>query len=487
MSKNIIAKSYPRLKRIVWLQRSLRIVIRAGWLGMSGWLVAWSLSTIFSLNFSSNQWFLVTAVIFFISLVFILFRKPSLYKLTWTFDRLFGLKEQFSTGYQLTKEETQSTIHKALLSEVDKLSAPHILKIKKKGWRLYPDILSLIIVVALFYLVYQVEFFQTDLLNIDPSSERIKLSPLGSDPSLLNLFQIQQEKYDEEQEDEQEQETGDYQIPANSGGGSGAGFGEQNSSQNASSNPNNQLLDALTKSMQELGNQLNFDAGTYEISQGLMSADMEEMASAVEKLANQLSQMSKENLQQISEILNELAENLEENGLQETSEQMMEAATSIEQAIKSQSSKNSTNNNPNDPNNVAAIDDEIVNAQESLDQVAKSLREISQQNYSLSRKGGADGAPSNFDNGMVISNQETSAPKELTRLTSEADTFEFLSSDQPGDPIAGFPHSSATISKPANITQSSFSVSDDYYIDYIVPYYYPWMWHNVVSKYFERD
>jgi len=486
VSKKIFPRSYHVLKRLVWIQRGSRIIIRAFWLSLSGWLLAWSISTHFSLDFSTDLWFVIAIIIFALSFIFIFLRKPSLFKLTWTFDRLFGLKEQFSTGYQVIGEETSSPIHKALLSEVDHLSSPYIQRVKRKGWRIYPDLLSLIIVLALFYVVYQVEFFQPDVLEFNPSSERLKLIPLGEDPSMLNIFQIQQEKFEDQQEKDEKQNDSDFQFPANSGGGSGPGFGEQGS-QNNSSNPNNEMLDALTKNMQDLGNQLNFDAGTYEISQGLMSADLEEMASAVEKLANQLSQMSEENLQQISEILNEIAENLEENGLQETSSKINQAASSIEQAIKSQSSKNKNNDNPNDPNNVAAIDDEILNAQESLDQVAKSLRDISERNVSLNKKGGSDGAPSTFDNGIVISNQEISPPKELTRLTSEAETFEFLSSGQPGEPIAGLPKNNSLNTRSTDITQSSFSVSDDYFIDYIVPYYYPWMWHNVVSKYFARD
>ncbi|MBW6474922.1 MAG: apolipoprotein A1/A4/E family protein [Anaerolineaceae bacterium] len=457
--------------------------IRATWFGISGWLLAWSANKIWNWPESQQSWLITGLIIWSITLLFIPIRKPALSTLAWNFDRLFGLKEQFSTGYQISKSEIENQLHHALLLEIDQLALPFIKRVFKKGWRLLPDVCSLLVVVGLFLMVYQVEFSQPVISGYQPNSERLKLSVLGEDPELLDVFQIKMDtQFDESDENSKSQ--------SEPGSGQGQDTGSSSPSENLESNINSQMLNSLSQSMKELGDKLNSDASTFEISQGLMSGDLNETADAVEKLSDQLGQMSDESRQDISEILSEQAGKLSEMGMQEASTELEQAAEAIENTVNTEPEKKNILL-PNNSLKQGIPQENLVLAQESLDQIANSLREISEQieeQLSDKNKAGAAGETVQFDAGTIISNKDRGSPKDFTRLDSDGGVFQFEPDDSSGSPLTGIPGDDHSLSEDQiGINQSAFTLSNNYYINYIVPYYYPWKWHNVVSKYFQRN
>ena len=89
-----------------------------------------------------------------------------------------------------TQSDKSNSITSALLADVYKLIIPLTVQIKHKGWQLLPDSLSLLVVVALFFSVYQIEFTQPDIPEYQANLSRYELSPLGEDPQLPDLFRV---------------------------------------------------------------------------------------------------------------------------------------------------------------------------------------------------------------------------------------------------------------------------------------------------------
>jgi hypothetical protein len=239
-----------------------------------------------------------------------------------------------------------------------------------------------------------------------------------------------------------------------------------------------------------MGSKLKSDASTFEISQGLMSGDLEKTADAIEQLADQLDQMPDDTRKEISETLTEQAGKLDEMQMENASIELNEAADAIADTI----SKNSEPKNlmvPSDSRNSEYYQGFYVIAQEKLDQIAQSLREISDQLDDQLSNNNSDGAgieTVKYDAGTVISNQEKSSPQEINRLESIAGEFQFNPGYESGSPLTGIPGDASDISdEQIGINQSAYMLSNNYFINYIVPYYYPWKWHNVVSKYFQRN
>jgi hypothetical protein len=403
-----------------------------------------------------------------LTLLFIPFRKPSLEGLSWTFDRLFCLKEQFSTGYQIARLDSKDPIHLALLSDVDKLSFSCTRRVAKRGWWMFPDLLSLLVVLCLFIYVFHVEFNQPKIAQFHASPDRFGITALGRDPKMLDLFQIQLKAVENLEEDTP------MGMPNTEDGKTGSAPGMQ-----GFNNPNNPLrsdmLNALSNSMKEMGSQFKEDASTYEISQGLMSGDLKSTAAAIEKLADQLEQMTPESLQQISEMMRKEAEILNDEGLPQASEALNQAADGMEKASNEAGKEESQ---------------DLITAKESLDQIAASLRELDYQlddQLAIDNPNAGGGEATPYDSGTVVNNQNQSEPQEFSRLFGDGELLKFEPGDQSGAPLPGLPDKDSPLDQQFNIDQSAFTLSDNFYINYIVPYYYPWKWHYVVSKYFQRD
>ena len=102
--------------------------------------------------------------------------------------------------------------------------------------------------------------------------------------------------------------------------------------------------------------------------------------------------------------------------------------------------------------------------------------------------GGGGGTTSRNENGTVVSSQDQGDPQAFSRIGGEGEIIEYDPGYLSGTPLPSEKKSSTSENnQQIGTSQTSTILNSSYYINYIVPYYYPWKWQNVVSKYFRRD
>jgi len=223
-----------------------------------------------------------------------------------------------------------------------------------------------------------------------------------------------------------------------------------------------------------MGNYLSQDASTFDLSQGLLGSGLEQQAAALEKLADQLGGLSEESRQQVKSMLQQSGEQLSANGLPQIGDELQNAAQAMGKAAMREDGTPSP---------------QLVEAQEKLDNAAAGIREIA--NQLKQQQGGGDSPGGDLaaqdESDTVVSSQQLGEPKQIYRFTSEGEGLEFKSLDPTGSQMPGKLSQPGSGSTAQNGTaHGSSALSDAFYTSYIVPYYYPWKWHDVVSKFYSR-
>lgn len=180
-----------RLFRIVLFQRVLRLILRGAWLGGGTYLLLWGANSLWGIFPQRSYWVLCSAVIGFFTLITIFFRSVSLPEFVWRVDRLFNLKEQVSTAYEVQKSQSEKTseedsLEGKLVREATDLLPAVTHKVIDGGWKIRNDIEASVIVLMLLFVVYLsgMESFRAVIPGIGLG---VLPSP-GSDPSFMDVY-----------------------------------------------------------------------------------------------------------------------------------------------------------------------------------------------------------------------------------------------------------------------------------------------------------
>ena len=458
--------SYPRLQRrlhillfFLWFQRALRLAIRIIWTGMAGYLIGWGINSIWGWLPDPRMWIALGITFASFSVIGIVFPIPQLSRITWQMDRRFTLDEQVSTAWQISQRQDHSSIAGLLVVDTIKLMPDIFKRIIFRGWFIGRDIISLLIVLVLFWLVFWNDFTVTPIEL--PEAQAELLPALGEDPSSRDIFPsgIPGLRPEESPNTDMSGQpiSGDENDNLLSGDSDLAGDGGD-----------------LEGPLTALGERFSQQAVSYEVGQALQRGDFNKAADEIETLSDQVAQLSEESKQELSEAMKKASEDIDQT------------SGDIEEPI---------------ARNLAAASNALdvgsdSGAQKEMDQIASELRDLSKAKASqiagqtiqggVETEGIEEGlGQGGSEGGTSAGAREIGKAESFTRLAGEGETLELGEvSDLAGLLKPGIDRRD----RGTDVTRGSLGSNtpgDSEVIDSILtPYYFSWEWRYVVATYF---
>ncbi|KAA3648667.1 MAG: hypothetical protein DWQ07_00270 [Chloroflexi bacterium] len=354
------------IERIVWLQRAVRLMLRAAWMGGAILLLRWAMNTWLAEPSGWLLWGLLILAVFSFFTVSAVLPRGKRPDFLWRMDRRLGLREQISAAWKVASNENPTALEEELVNDSTKL-LPHIRsQVSRRGWNLRRDVQAALIVIILFLLILIAQLSQ---INQTAITELQLLPSFSGDPSASEAF------------------------PA---GLPGLGRVDDSGNSSANDNSNNELGDAGA-ALSELGEALSNEAATFELGEALQQGELDQAADELEGLADELEQLSDETQQAISEAFDQAADQLpNQSDLQDDLEASADALQSGDDA----------------------------QAGEALDELAGDLRALDEQ-LAQAGEASSQGDSQQGGNGVGAGGSQTGQIEPLNRLEGEGQQAEF--------------------------------------------------------------
>jgi len=438
-----LTSSLYRLRALLLTQRTLRLLLRAGWTGFAGYLIGWGINDLYGVLPDSRLWLALGLALTLPSLLSI-FRPLRMSHLAWNLDRRFELREQLSAAWQTSQQSESNRLTFLLVEDANTLLPAQRARILRKGWFLSRDLLAALIVVALFFTVNIFTAANTTL--VVPYSSPLDLPPLAEAPTYDDLFPSGI--------------PGLTQSPGNDPGQSDPITPDQASN----------LNDILS----ELGDALGENPETAPTGEALQQGDLEEAAAEIERLADELDSLPEEARENAQDALQHAAEQAEQSGQDDLADALQQAADGLDAP---------TANN--------------LEAAEALDDLAGEFRKLEDQFASMGQGGDQEPTTEPSEGEQQANNSEGGSAagtgngsegqtEPIDRIEGEGQTVEIEGDDTPsgllipgdtsGTPISG---DGGTVIIGGGGPEDTSPINS-----ILTPYNFPWRWRDVVSKYF---
>jgi hypothetical protein len=455
MSEKRFRRDLLLLEILSLFQKGVRVTLRAAWLGMGTFLIAWSANTLFGWLPDPKHWGWFSFAIFVLSLTGLIWPWPRRKRFTWKLDRRLGGNEQISTAWEVIVKGDTGKVSQALVDDALGLLDGYRKQILLKGWWLLPDLISTAVVIILLILIFTTMPVAYDMTL---QAGNLPLQPIADEPSLRDVFQSGNPGLQKLADF-----SGQNEVTQ--------GVSQVKETEGAELSPED--YQKVTEALLELGNELSKNAATYDVGEALVHLEMEQAASAMDALASSAAQLSPETRTDLAESIREAAEKLNDLSSLEIVPHMQDAAQAL---VKEDGS------------------DQSSSIQNGLENLASDLRDIHdllnpQLNRSLGESGGDrdDGISSGPGQGAGLSaSSNQSNPEPISRLSGEGQTIELESlSENMRDALRPVNPTGELQTSPSSDPRSSVSTGSSTVIEAdLVPYRFPWKWRDVVSKYF---
>jgi hypothetical protein len=437
-----------RIRNLVIAQRTLRLLVRAAWLGLSGFLIAWGLDTLYGWFPGQTAW-AAAGLLFALPALAAILRPLRLERLAWRMDRLLGLREQVTTALGVSKDpEPQTPVAAVLLADVEGRFAGIRSRIADRGWDLARDLEALAVVLLLLGTI--IASHRSGTLFSPVETTPVGLPSLDQPPGFTDIFP-----------------SG---IPGLTGAPPG---GEQGNPGSGPAGPGDEDLGALNNILSDLGDALSEHPETADIGEALQNGDLEGAAAAIERTADNVDLLPEDARQNMQESLQQAAQQARDAGQDDLADDLEAAAQALE--------------NP-DPNNPLAAD--------ALDELAEGLRDLGEAFASMGQGSDQDGdgiqdgpdvGSSSGESGSGSGAGTQGLPEPLARLEGEGEDFSIEGGDNPSGLLqpSGSPGTPVTTTGGTTSSGSgSGSGSTEPINSVLTPYSFPWNWRDVVSDYF---
>ncbi len=440
-------RSLSSLRSLVFIQRNARLLVRALWTGLAGYLIAWGVNSMWGLV--SAPWQQLAAGFgFALPSLYAMFRPLPAGRLAWRLDRLFGLKEQITTAWQTVglRPEKHGQVDALLLEDAARLLPAQRERVLRRGWYLGRDAESLAVVLLLAAAVFLFGLFSSQLSL--PDAQTQDLPPLSQPPSASDVFP-----------------SG---IP-------GQGQTSPGSGENTPASPGGGLtpdeIGAIDQILTDLGRSLGAYPETREAGESLQAGDLESAAGGLERIADNLDLLPPEALENLQQALEKAASRAAEAGQQDLAEDLASAAQALQ-----------------------GTEPDLPAGADALDQIAEALRELA-----ASLASGSPGDPTTADPGASDAGgaaQGTAGagsgsgtqgePEPLVRLEEEGGELPLEGGIEPGGLLVPGSTPGDLVAAGAAGAGTGSSGSTAPVNSVLTPYSLDWRWRNVVSQYFSR-
>lgn len=433
------------LQALAALQRGLRLGLRALWLGLGGLLIAWGVNSLWGWLPERRTWALLALgmallplLAYALSLLPLLRSRRAFW--VWAFDRRLGLQEQVSTAFELARggRRAGGSLSEALLAEVLE-SLPQVReRMLRRGWFLERDLVAALLVLLLALMAYSSTWLRSYADQIGAMSADIS-QPSGMLPSSAALPPPPAAAPQGEDPSGQGEQGAGQQDQGQPGGDQGE-----------PQPPEGLDGEALSRALEQLGQELSGQAPTYDLGQELQQGDLEGAASEMEDLADRVDELSPQTRQELAEALENAAGEVEAAGDPQMAQDMREAAEALRA----------------DPQNGE------TGAGEALDQLAEDLR----------GQAGSQAGTGSGDNG---SGQSGSA-EPAERLQGQGGDLELPLEDSSQSGLLSPAPQGAAGEDVVGGSQDSSAGASGQYGSPLVPNSFLWKWRDIISSYFDR-
>jgi len=441
------------LQTLVRLQRSVRLGLRALWLGAGGIMLGWGIHHIWGVLESQVAWIAIGLALAAWPLLMLVTSFSAQARWVRNLDVRLGLQEQVSTAWEVVKDKQRTLVSNLLVRDAIELLPRLQQRVLRRGWYLEIDILAALIVFLLAVMLLVSNF-------IRPYRDQLGGPPVANIPQVLPPPLVPQE-----------QSQQDQQAGANSGENSGGESGQQGGEQNGQSQSgagdqagqgqgqpgNDPGAGAAADALRQLGQDLSRQAGTYDLGQKLEDLDLNGAAEALEDLQDNLDELSPESRDNLEQALRKAAENMNQAGKADAAQNMQQAAQALE-----------------DQNDDAAG--------EAMGEMADNLRQMAPQ---VAGQAETTGSGQGTGEGQSAG---TGGPEPLARLQDEGGELNLPSGDatdsgllNPSDPNASGEGTASGAQDSTLQPQDETTVQSP-----LLPSSFLWKWRDVVSQYFQR-
>ncbi len=441
MSIKKYQKKASSIYRLALFQKGLRILLRATWMGGAGYLFGWCLNEFWGWFPNSNSWMLIALVFVLLNVISIFIKPLSRKRFLWRVDRKLKYKEQISTANQVA-EFKKGSLSDSLVEDAMRVLPEIKGRIADKGWNLRGEVESAVIVFILLLIVL-ISSFE---FKFPVGSGGFGFFPsLSQDPSAENVFPSGIPGLTPEEASE---------LGIDEGSDSGNGDGQRDPS-DVTSNELGEIGDVL----RELGEALGENSATSELGQALQQGDFGEAANELGNLAENLENLSDETLQDLSENLQKAADGLTQPGQQDLAEALHNAAEALGNS-------------------------DYADAGQQLDELAEQMKDLNEL------IGGEQNNPENSDGESTtigVGQTESEDTTQSDRIEGGSQIIDLSEFDDPLNFLRPSELDSVDPNQDLPSEYDFIAIIDGSVIEGVYdPYMTPWIWKDVVEKYFTR-
>jgi hypothetical protein len=454
---NLFIKQIKTLYTLVMLQKSLRLLVRALWLGLAGFLIGWSLQSLFGWLPNPFTWLalgLAFAILplaqIFIALYTVLADlSPPVNWVEWL-DRRLQQDHQLSTAWELAQKGGKAgPVADLLVQDVTALFPRAQEPILQGGWYRKTDLVA-----ATLMALFSCALLTALLFQPAPSQ-------LGQVPTQAVPITAPQPPSEQAPAEVPQPAPGDQDgaAPEGSGeqGNDGQNQGEAAPGDTSGDTPGSSAVSQdqadVADALRQLGSELSRQAGTHELGQALQDLDMSRAADALEDLSSQIDEITPETRDNLSQALDDAANRLDGTNPADLSEHMQDAAN--------------------------ALDNPRTSPEQPLEQLADDLRQLESQMQAF--QGGGSGAGVQGESGS--SGQAEPADRLLSENGEMEIPVEAPESSGLLSPARPDAEGEGTASGSLDASQPRLSPAGQ---SPLFPSSFLWKWRDVVSQYFQR-
>ncbi len=295
--------------RLAYFQRIIRGLLRATWLGIMGYSGGLILEGISKNNLNPLIKWILAGLLGCIGFYRVVFPIVSSKRFVWRLDRLLGTKEQLSTAIEF-HNAPPNPIVAALKRDVEEMIPSIHRTVRRKGWKIVPEVDFLLISLAVFALV-SLSTLPPLTSSADYGVDIPSLRPERGENEVFHngIFGLTQE------------DVLSYQQAQSSAARNPSDSTPQNLTQPPS--------DQMSETFQEVGKQLKDNPLTQPLGEALEEGNLEKAAQMLDSVANQINSLPPFIQDQLSEKFEQAAQTVEEGGMESLAEQMKNTAQEI--------------------------------------------------------------------------------------------------------------------------------------------------------------
>ncbi len=192
MNREKFMLEIQRIFRVLFVQKSITMFLRAAWIGGAAYLLCWGTNQLWGWFPDQGSWLFYAGLISVLVLGSVLLKRKPTLGFVWRLDRAFNLRQQVYTAYEILATDTETNaaedpgMQELLESEaVGRLpSIRH--ELADRGWQFRREFESTIVVLILLLIVYLSSV--GDISRISGGFGTGFLPLLGRDPTASEIF-----------------------------------------------------------------------------------------------------------------------------------------------------------------------------------------------------------------------------------------------------------------------------------------------------------